>query len=473
MNPIETGREYKGFNYTYDFKSIDSMQSEFKEQVNSAISDLESQNSQLSKMVENMEKEKEQLTKQNGTVKSSYTDAKGITYYEYWDNTNAINDLEGKIGEINNVINNNKAHILSLQTTLNETSTFIKNLCNQIKTTNNDYANKINDLKNQVDSFVKNLQKELDKIKIGVAQDYTNYVSAVTWYNTNMPEKYSNVELIDPIKIDKIKSTLNGFGMQIKNEGIQMALQRKLAIYILTGMGQFNISDGQIADFLKSPYGLVVISNIAGRAVLFENQLKVVDLYSSLQDVLDIQENWQSKMLREMNIPFDEIITLLLENDEYIESQAKSMGVDKSWVQAILFREMRCLNPLDWADGFKQDSSSGWAQIKPQTAIDALNWYNQQKGSTEIYTEDDKTEIWKQLNNDPKFSIKMSAILLKKYEEHAKELLGDTFDINDKNTVEFIFAQHNYSDAEPGGNVQQGYGHAVNQYVDAFKSLNK
>lgn len=116
----------------------------------------------------------------------------------------------------------------------------------------------------------------------------------------------------------------------------------------------------------------------------------------------------------------EQCVDIILSYDSYITSLCNTtgFGMPKAFVQALLMRELWCVNSSDTAadllvlSGLDNDSSTGYGQIFANTAIGALNYVNSIEMPSGIESmdsadSDDLSEMWHDLYSDQSFNIKM------------------------------------------------------------------
>ena len=116
----------------------------------------------------------------------------------------------------------------------------------------------------------------------------------------------------------------------------------------------------------------------------------------------------------------EECINIIFNYDEYIVTLCNTTDFEmpKAFVQALLMRELWCVNATDTAadllvsSGINEDSSTGYGQIFASTAIQALNFVNSigmttGMASMDVSNPEDIKQMWNNLHNDQYFNIKM------------------------------------------------------------------
>lgn len=232
---VQTSSTQSGTTCSYNFESIAAMQSAFRKEVTSAINTLNAQNTQLSEAIQQMSQKLTALSEQDGTVKSSWTDEDGTLHEELYDHSAEMTDLTDQIADAQAALDANLTQIGELNATLEDTETFINNLCQQVMETDEDFANKIKELQGQVDDFVKEMNGKLDTIKKSINTNYADYVKAVTDYyasdlgkNVMGPFPYKRItEPIAAPNIGKVKTALENMGLNIKTSGIKQTFQER------------------------------------------------------------------------------------------------------------------------------------------------------------------------------------------------------------------------------------------------------
>jgi len=272
---------------------------------------------------------------------------------------------------------------------------------------------------------------------LGVAEEYNKAVSAA--YATNEFDTLSDSELDEMLSLSRQVSQLYGLGVDFstvdnaaeEEEQRRKKLQNDLQAAI----------DSYATVLQKLATGLVNSTT--------ENSLEKIFLY-----------------------------------DEYITSTAAKYLIEKEMIQAILFQETRFYNILDPIGdslviqsrtydkqmdsylnnenhffppsavfGYRTDSSTGIGQIFAKTAIDAINWWN---NNTEynVSNKKDIETIWNKLQ-DPEFNIDtMGAIIARLKSE--------------KMDIRAIFKAYNGTNE-----LAQKYSEVVLKYYDAFKAYNE
>jgi len=178
----------------------------------------------------------------------------------------------------------------------------------------------------------------------------------------------------------------------------------------------------------------------------------------------------------------NQAINVVIDNDSSISKASKKLGVPKSFVQAVLLREISTTDELDkvgdsqveayFKDGSSQkdDSSTGLGQVFAKTAITSHNeLVNRGLVSSKAVSEEDIQErkrVWYKLKDDNEYNITaVCEVLLAKacYKGLNKSLNS----LNDEQKSS-LFASYNGS-----GNEAEEYGKAALSYQKEFDAYNK
>lgn len=337
-----------------------------------------------------------------------------------------------------------------LSALIDETETTVKDIINDIKNADNNYAD-----------LMKKLNQKIDKFQSDFAQKYNDAFQK--YYDTDIGE-ISDTWGWTRSTFNTSMEHYDAYLDKLKNEGIKYAVQEYLASIIIVSMGGKATKDA-IEKLINDPMGIYLLREYGDVSILLDDQLRIANLYGTLYDIISEQENWYQKGMRELNMNYNKIIKKLIEKDDYITRIAIELEIPKSWLQAILFREMRCLNPLDWSDYLFSGNSIGWGQIKPSTAI---NWYNSEiLGNNLQLNSDDEHDMWDKLK-DVDYNIQVVAMIIAQNISEIQQIKEEDFDLNDIDTVNTILSRYN------SGSVtsDNGYGSSVFQYIDAFDEFN-
>ena len=187
-----------------------------------------------------------------------------------------------------------------------------------------------------------------------------------------------------------------------------------------------------------------------------------------------------------------EALNLVIGYDAIITKYCNQFGIPKEFVQSILFRELWCVNSLDaLADSavmethaylkypnpngillYREDCSTGPAQIFAKTAINALNNASD-RGFIELdrkYTTaiDDIMEVWSKLHDDDDFNIMCCALVILdcQYEYRDSIPYHSFFDMDVANIKKILSRYNGY------GTEAQTYGNETYEYYEIFSQYN-
>lgn len=172
-------------------------------------------------------------------------------------------------------------------------------------------------------------------------------------------------------------------------------------------------------------------------------------------------------------------IDMILEYDQHISQLCNSQyfEIPKSFVQALLMRELWCVNTGDdLADtlvesGARADSSTGYGQIFATTAIGALNnansiGINTGMSSMDASNEDDLSDMWNDLHTDQNFNIKMVYYEVLNCANKTSQPNIYLWDYSESQ-IKAILARYNGT-----GDEAAQYGDEVYEYYLIFKEYN-
>lgn len=178
----------------------------------------------------------------------------------------------------------------------------------------------------------------------------------------------------------------------------------------------------------------------------------------------------------------NEAVNLVLNNDASISEASNSLKVPKSFIQAILLKEISNIDAGDAiadklvenyynkkANADKEDSSTGLGQIFAKTAIRSHN----QLVSLSIINENNinesdinaRKEVWFKLKDDNDYNIKAVAKTIKANATY-KGIASQLYEIDD-NKKQSLFAAYNGSGPEA-----TKYGSQVLKYQKQFEEYN-
>lgn len=187
-----------------------------------------------------------------------------------------------------------------------------------------------------------------------------------------------------------------------------------------------------------------------------------------------------------------EALNLVIGYDAIITKYCNRFGIPKEFVQSVLFRELWCVNSLDaLADSavmethaylkypnpngvllYREDCSTGPAQIFAKTAINALNNASD-RGFIELdrkYTTaiDDIMEVWSKLHDDDDFNIMCCALVILdcQYEYQNTIPYHSFFDMDVANIKKILSRYNGY------GTEAQTYGNETYEYYAIFSQYN-
>jgi hypothetical protein len=200
-------------------------------------------------------------------------------------------------------------------------------------------------------------------------------------------------------------------------------------------------------------------------------------------------------------------VDIIIKYDVYISTSSATYGIDKAIMQAVLFREIRWVDPSDdVADSFvvstkiyydeleyynkqslirqiiigiiggtpkaplrfSDDSSTGLGQIFAKTAIESYNYYFEQIGCDIRYNFDDRNErydIWSKLKWDDQFNIDSVGVVLYNYSN--AELKGGLTSTASSDDIKKVIARYNGF-----GDAAKRYGNETYEYYLLFKKYN-
>lgn len=251
-------------------------------------------------------------------------------------------------------------------------------------------------------------------------------------------------------------------------------------------------------------------SNITEDGSLSESELR-----EQLNSIISEQMSTAKDLSTIFHYSTDEAIDIILKYDSIITNASKKYGVPKAIIQAALLREIRWMDVLDevqdsrvietksyydrlddynnmsfWGkliagvptpiSGLVDDSSTGLGQIFAKTAIEAINWYNEQNDIDDRIDISDRNEyydVWDKLRTDDAYNIDISALI------HLKS--ADEMGINIKSLsekdIKTLFGRYNASletmlefNKNPNPNSKIAiHENQVYEYYKLFSKFNK